>query len=97
MQDQSHIEVGTVDSFQGKEFDVVILSTVRSNSYKDKKKSVGFLDYKNRLNVAFSRGKRLMLVVGDAHTVAVNEAGPIIKELYMFYQTCKEEGYYERI
>ena len=97
LQDQSHIEVGTVDSFQGKEFDVVILSTVRSNSYKDKKKSVGFLDYKNRLNVAFSRGKRLMLVVGDAHTVAVNEAGPIIKELYMFYQTCKEEGYYERI
>ncbi|MDQ0257849.1 hypothetical protein J2S74_005312 [Evansella vedderi] len=95
LQDQSRIEVGTVDSFQGKEFDVVILSTVRSNNHRDKKKRVGFLDSRNRLNVAFSRGKRLLIVVGDAETVALDEGKIVIQELYDFYQLCRKEGYCE--
>lgn len=96
LQDQGRIEVGTVDSFQGKEFDVVILSTVRSNNLKDKRKRVGFLDSRNRLNVAFSRGKRLLVVVGDAETVALNEGQIIIQELHDFYQLCRKEGYCEQ-
>lgn len=97
LQDQSRIEVGTVDSFQGKEFDVVILSTVRSNNFKDKKKSVGFLESRNRLNVAFSRGKRLIIVVGDVETVALNQGKVVIEELHDFYQLCRKEGYYEHL
>ncbi|WP_379969610.1 DEAD/DEAH box helicase [Ectobacillus sp. sgz5001026] len=97
LQDQSRVEVGTVDSFQGKEFDVVILSTVRSNSLKDKRKSVGFLESRNRLNVAFSRGKRLIMVIGDVETVALNQGHIVIQELYDFYQLCRKEGYYEHL
>jgi superfamily I DNA and/or RNA helicase len=95
--DQGRIEVGTVDSFQGKEFDVVILSTVRSNRSKEKRKRVGFLDSKNRLNVAFSRGKRLLLVVGDAETVALGNNQIVIQELNDFYHLCRKEGYYEQL
>ena len=97
LQDQNRIEIGTVDSFQGKEFDVVILSTVRSNNLKDKRKSVGFLDSKNRLNVAFSRGKRLLIVIGDTETVALNEGQIVIQELHDFYQLCRKEGYCEQV
>ncbi len=97
LQDQSRIEVGTVDSFQGKEFDVVILSTVRSNRTQDKRKSVGFLESRNRLNVAFSRGQRLLIVIGDAETVAIKENEPVIQELYDFYQLCRKEGYYDQL
>lgn len=94
-QDQMRICVGTVDAFQGKEFDVVLLSTVRSNDQRDIRKRVGFLDSRNRLCVAFSRGKRLVIVVGDVKTVARDEKRVIIQELDDFYQLCKKEGYYE--
>lgn len=83
---KDHIQVGTVDAFQGKEFDVVILSTVRSNNEKD----IGFVDDLNRLCVAFSRAKRLLIVIGDSGTVTVSEP---LKELF---RICKEGGgYYE--
>ena len=63
--------VGSVDAFQGKEFDVVILSTVRH--WKTPKEltpdninqQLGFLRIINRINVAMSRQKRLLIVVGD--------------------------------
>ncbi|MCM3364785.1 ATP-binding protein [Niallia sp. MER TA 168] len=97
LHDQNRVKVGTVDSFQGKEFDVVILSTVRSNNQKELRKRVGFLDSRNRLNVAFSRGKRLLIVVGDTETVAIKDGQIFIKELYNFYQLCRKEGYCEGI
>ena len=53
--------VGTVDAFQGREFDVVFLSTVRSND----RARFGFLSLPNRLCVALSRQKRLLIAVGD--------------------------------
>jgi len=53
-----NIEVSTVDAFQGQEGDIVILSTVRT-------KQVGFVDDKQRLNVALTRAKRVLRVVGD--------------------------------
>jgi superfamily I DNA and/or RNA helicase len=83
------IECNTVDSFQGKEFDIVILSTVRSNVAQTAGESLGFIHYsKSRINVAFSRAKRLLIVVGDANTFAKNDffAG------YIKY--VKESGYY---
>ncbi|TCD62127.1 hypothetical protein EIP91_007302 [Steccherinum ochraceum] len=59
------LEIGTVDSMQGREKDTVIISLVRSND----KRSVGFLKDKRRLNVAMTRAKRHLCVVGDSSTV----------------------------
>lgn len=55
------IEINTVDAFQGRETDIVFYSVVRSND----EGKLGFLKDVRRLNVAFSRGKELLVVVGD--------------------------------
>ena len=65
-----NVEIGTVDAFQGKEFDYVLLSCVRSNApKKDALPIVGFLEKPNRLCVAFSRSIRQLVVYGDADTL----------------------------
>lgn len=56
--------VNTVDSFQGKECSVVILSFTRSNPYKN----IGFVDDANRLNVAMSRARKKLILLGDTET-----------------------------
>lgn len=56
--------VGTVDSFQGSEADVVILSLVR-NSGRTGAGALGFLRDRRRMNVAFSRAKTQLIVVGS--------------------------------
>ena len=55
------IDIATVDSFQGRECDVVIYSTVRSNAAR----RIGFLRDHRRLNVALSRARDLLVIVGD--------------------------------
>lgn len=60
-----NIEVATVDSFQGRECDVVLYSTVRSNT----RGNIGFLRDYRRINVALSRAKRLLVIVGDDQTM----------------------------
>ncbi|KAE9578720.1 DNA polymerase alpha-associated DNA helicase A [Colletotrichum fructicola] len=59
------IELGSVDGFQGREKEAVIVSLVRSNSEGE----VGFLGEKRRLNVAMTRPKRSLTVIGDSETV----------------------------
>lgn len=97
--DIDRISVGTVDAFQGKEFDVVILSAVRSNTEEDMKKRVGFLNNNNRLCVAFSRAKRLLITIGDSKTVAHNGTNVIIEPLNELLVRSKREdiGYYEAL
>lgn len=84
--EKSRINIGTVDSFQGKEFDVVFLSCVRANNEKvdDLKKRVGFINDKNRLCVSLSRAKSLLVVVGDSETVC------IVPYLNNLLKLCKE-------
>lgn len=64
--DMHAIEIGTVDGFQGREKEVVIVSLVRSNASRE----VGFLSDKRRLNVAMTRPKRQLCVIGDSETVS---------------------------
>lgn len=59
------LEVATVDGFQGREKEVVIVDLVRSNDIGD----IGFLRDTRRMNVAITRARRLLLVVGDSATV----------------------------
>ena len=59
------IEVGTVDGFQGREAEVILLSLVRSNDNK----VVGFLEDVRRMNVACTRARRQLCVVGDGETL----------------------------
>ena len=56
------IEVDTVDAFQGSQKEIIIYSTVRSSEHPYK---IGFLKSEARLNVAFSRAKCLLIIVGD--------------------------------
>ncbi|POS76833.1 hypothetical protein DHEL01_v204781 [Diaporthe helianthi] len=59
------IELGSVDGFQGREKEAIIVSLVRSNSNGE----VGFLGEKRRLNVAMTRPKRSLTIIGDSETV----------------------------
>ncbi len=59
------IRVVTVDSFQGSETDIILLSFVRSNIGN----TVGFLSEFSRINVAMTRAKHLLVCVGNATTL----------------------------
>lgn len=60
------VEISTVDGFQGREKEVIIMLLVRSNSQGE----VGFLRDQRRLNVAITRAKRHLCVVGDLDMLA---------------------------
>ena len=84
-----NISCNTVDSYQGKEFDIVILSGVRSNTATTPEKSLGFIHYSaSRINVALSRAKKLLIVVADADTYRKTE------HFKHFIDYVKTEGYY---
>jgi hypothetical protein len=75
------LEIDSVDGFQGREKEAVVLSLVRSN----REGEVGFLADVRRMNVALTRARRKLLVVGDSATLASHP----------FYQALFE--YFERI
>ena len=60
------IEIATVDAFQGRECDIVIYSIVRSNPSR----RIGFLQDYRRINVALSRARHLLVIVGDDFTMS---------------------------
>ena len=71
----SDIEVGTVQLFQGKEKEVIILTTVRSKIFKDSNDEthIGFLSDPRRFNVALTRAKSLLIVIGHPNALSIDE------------------------
>jgi len=63
---QKRIQINTVDSFQGQERDVVYISLTRSNSEGE----IGFLSDIRRMNVAMTRAKYKLVMIGDSATLA---------------------------
>ena len=78
------IDVKTVDGFQGREKEVIIISFVRSNT----KKELGFLKDLRRLNVSLTRSKRKLICVGDSKTLENHET------YYRFIKHVKDKGTY---
>jgi len=85
------LEIDSVDGFQGREKEAVVLSLVRSNAENE----IGFLADVRRTNVALTRARRKVIVVGDSATLS---ALPFYRRLFEHfeaagaYQTVWEEG-----
>ncbi|GMN54785.1 hypothetical protein TIFTF001_023903 [Ficus carica] len=78
------MEISTVDGFQGREKEAIIISMVRSNS----KKEVGFLSDRRRMNVAVTRARRQCCLVCDTETVS---SDGFLKRLIEYFE---ERGEY---
>ena len=81
-----NIKISTVDRFQGAESEIVIVSTVRNNSYGD----IGFAKSFERINVAFSRAQKLLIIVGSSEmlTTCKNSASnAVYQKIYSTIQS----------
>ena len=78
------ITVNTVDGFQGQERDVILISLVRANE----EGQIGFLNDLRRMNVAITRARMKLIILGDASTLTRH---PFYKKLYEYIGTLEEE------
>ena len=62
------LTIDSIDGFQGQERDIIVISLVRSNA----KGEIGFLADTRRMNVALTRAKRKLVVVGDSSTLSIH-------------------------
>ena len=76
----AEIMIYSVDKFQGKEADIVFLSMVKSGNA-----SLGFMDSPNRLNVAITRAKYQMVIVGNLNYFKKQEKSKLLQKLAMEY------------
>lgn len=103
---EERLRIGTVDAFQGMEFDIVFLSMVRSQAMEDlpphirneedykkkQQKLFGHLMSENRLCVSMSRQKRVLAIVGDGVLANTQIAVDAVPALKNFYDLCHEKG-----
>jgi regulator of nonsense transcripts 1 len=78
------VEIGTVDSYEGREKDYVILMCVRSNDVRE----LGFLRDTGRMNVALTRARDGLFVVGNRDTLN----SPSSDSWQRFVEHCKTQG-----
>jgi ATP-dependent RNA/DNA helicase IGHMBP2 len=79
------LSIKTIDGFQGEERDVIYISLVRSNDNQE----IGFLSDLRRMNVALTRAKKKLVVIGDSATIGSN---PYYKQ---FIEYCEANGFYK--
>lgn len=90
---KARLQVGTVDAFQGKEFDIVILSAVRTGQTgKSARGTFGHLMSENRLCVSMSRQKRALIIAGCGELFSSDFAAENVPAMYNFYDLCRKEG-----
>lgn len=78
------ITIDTVDGFQGQEKDLMMISLTRSNDAGE----IGFLADERRMNVALTRAKRKLVLIGDSSTLAQN---PFFDKLLAYFE--EKEAY----
>ncbi len=66
---RDRISINTIDAFQGQERDIIYISLVRSNE----KGEIGFLADTRRMNVAMTRARKKLVIIGDSGTIGSNE------------------------
>ncbi|XP_018541427.1 putative helicase mov-10-B.2 isoform X29 [Lates calcarifer] len=94
LKDMNALKVGSVEEFQGQERRVILVSTVRSSpNYAeiDKKFSLGFVKNEKRFNVAVTRAKALLIVVGNPRVLNTDPTWA------HFIKYCSDEGGYDGI
>ncbi|KAJ8676510.1 hypothetical protein QAD02_012297 [Eretmocerus hayati] len=81
------ITVGTVEIFQGQEKEVIIISTVRTKTFShDDREHIGFLSNPKRFNVALTRAKALLIVIGNPKVLQID------KNWLHFIKFCRENN-----
>jgi ATP-dependent RNA/DNA helicase IGHMBP2 len=64
--ENQNIQISTIDGFQGQEKDIILISCVRSNAEGE----IGFLKDTRRMNVAMTRARKKLIIVGDSATLS---------------------------
>ena len=96
-----HIRTGSVDKFQGMEMDVILVSMVRNHD--DERGSIGFAKDYRRLNVALSRAREMLMLIGASELFTERTKGKEVRAMYRHvlntvkdqdgYRDCIEGGY----
>ncbi len=84
LKDIKNITIDTIDAFQGQERDVIYISLVRSNE----KGEIGFLSDYRRMNVAMTRARKKLIVIGDSATLGNH------KFFQQFIEYCEKNNAY---
>ncbi|PIC57407.1 DNA helicase [Sporosarcina sp. P12(2017)] len=77
---QLHCRTGSVDKFQGMEMDIIILSFVRNHG--EKNGDIGFAKDYRRLNVALSRARELLIIIGSSEMFTIKTKNASTKDMY---------------